>query len=441
MKQRSSLVMVLTITFLIITHSIGYAGEKYRSKGQWWIDMYTQVTPAKNEHINRAKDILSNLWNHAKRSDTKSPRLIVIPRKYDHEVTSQAFTLPDGSIIITETLLDLTLEKNADASIKGDSRLAFVLAHELTHLLSKDHEHFGSVLLFQQITDEDQLKDARLAELHADENGIFIMTMAGYNPKEVFDLDGTNFFADYQKSIRKKLKLARKQKGIEKHPEAILRANELRLRLVIFSEKLTLFSTGITRYQQGRFRQAEELFRTFFQYFPSREVANNIGVCFHQQALRQIIGCKDLHFQLKPAVFLEVNSRADIFKDYSREVQIGDEVLSTCKPDEQFRQLISSAKQYLDTAIQKSGNYRTASANMAALMITRENYPSAIQTIKSIIEEDPLSDYMKINLATALYLKNPNENRKRSLSLLEDIPHESPVFNHSRITLNQITDD
>ena len=427
--------VALIIVCILFINTTAYPDVKHRSKGQWWIYMYTEVLPSENKYIDKARLILKNLWNQAQRSGIKPPKLIVIPRKYDQEVTSQAFILPDSSLIITESLLDLTIAKNEADEATGEARLAFVLSHELTHLLNKDHKHFGSVLLFQKIVDKNYLKDARLAELHADENGIFIMTMAGYKPKQVFDLDGTNFFADYQNKIRKKLKLPEKTKNDEMHPEAILRAEELRLRLVMFTDKLRLFATGIERYHQERYRQSEELFRTFFHYFPSREVANNTGLSIFQQARNRVAGCKDLHYRLKPAILLDGKTRGDIFIDYIKKSQISEKDFIACRPDAQFRELIKSAEEFLTLAEKKDDGYQSAKVNQAALKIIEGNYSAAIQAIEPLFLEDPANPYSKTNLALALFLSDPEGYRSRSLSLLREISAESTIYQQTLINI------
>jgi len=82
----------------------------------------------------------------------------------------------------------------------GDSRLAFLIGHELAHLAKDDFWHGSAFAAVSSYKDETQVRRiltsqlektggsldfVKTQELQADSYGIIYMTMAGYDPKAI----------------------------------------------------------------------------------------------------------------------------------------------------------------------------------------------------------------------------------------------------------------
>ncbi len=94
----------------------------------------------------------------------QKPPIIITP-----ELKKDACVLPNGNIIITTGLV---------ASCESDDELAFIIAHELSHIVAKDFENSGTPAL----TGSKGIPDSELRELKADMSAVHYIKNAGYNP-------------------------------------------------------------------------------------------------------------------------------------------------------------------------------------------------------------------------------------------------------------------
>lgn len=90
------------------------------------------------------------------------PRIIVV-----NDSVRNAWVQPDRSIVITTGLL---------SECASDDEMAFIIAHEASHVISKDYRE--SVPEFSPASD---IPAGELAEISADINGAFFAKKAGYN--------------------------------------------------------------------------------------------------------------------------------------------------------------------------------------------------------------------------------------------------------------------
>ncbi|MBI2412008.1 MAG: M48 family metalloprotease [Deltaproteobacteria bacterium] len=91
------------------------------------------------------------------------PRIIVV-----NDTVRNAWVQPDRSIIITTGLL---------SECASDDEMAFIIAHEASHVISKDYRE--KVPEFSPATD---IPAGELAEISADINGAFFARKAGFTP-------------------------------------------------------------------------------------------------------------------------------------------------------------------------------------------------------------------------------------------------------------------
>lgn len=79
-----------------------------------------------------------------------------------------AWVRPDRTIILTSGLI---------SACASDDEIAFIIAHEASHVISKDYMH--SVPAF---TNSPEVPAIQMKEISADINGVFFVKKAGYNP-------------------------------------------------------------------------------------------------------------------------------------------------------------------------------------------------------------------------------------------------------------------
>ena len=169
------------------------------------------MRPENDPQAKRAYEIFDRLIRAAGSRPGIVPRLFIA--KTEPRNISLPISIPDGSIIISKKTLEICAK---DPGL-SDDRLAFVLGHELAHLLKDDfwHMKFFSAIksaekekpsdakLLSEIKEIVGTTDQVLAkELQADEFGIIYASMAGFNTSAIVTDDNVNFFAEWLKGRR-----------------------------------------------------------------------------------------------------------------------------------------------------------------------------------------------------------------------------------------------
>jgi tetratricopeptide (TPR) repeat protein len=414
------------LTFLIaLMTCLPFVYAQDKGNRQWWVNSYGEVTREHMLEIDRATAIFDHIWNSAQPTTIKKPRLLFLPESAEKWIDSWAISIADGSIIMVESLLPLAFDVGSRQRKFGDSRLAFVLSHELAHLIHKDHETLGVPLLFQALTSETDLQEARQIEISADYKGLFIMTMAGYNPRNVLQTDST-FFNEYALKVRKKIRSIGNNKKSNRHPESAVRAEELRVKLMAFADHLQLFYKGVDAYQNQKLDKAEQAFRDFMKVYPGRETLNNLGLTLYQKARTYISGCSGIHYKLIPATQLVTRTDADLLVPEQTRISVEIKKQPSCRPD-LFQKMINKAGKMLQLAREKDQTYKPVLVNLTALQITRRKYRDANHASGNLLAQsaDP---HALNNKALALYLLNAKQNQKESVQLLKNVSNKSPVY-------------
>jgi predicted Zn-dependent protease len=419
----------LLISFSVLGPSWSLvAADDYKADGDWWRRVYGEVPTSDNQSVLKAEMIFFKLWQAAQPAAIQHPRLIVISRKAEKWLDSWALTLADGSIVLVESVLDLAFDNSINNSQNSSSRLAFIIAHELAHLVQKDHQRFGTPLLFQTFSSNQEISKAYQAEIEADRYGIFLMTMAGYDPKNVLKPDQKSFFDEYESKVRQKIRSVGEFNDRKQHPRVKHRVLSLRKRLVNFNEELNHFLSGVDLYRQGDFKKAEEQFESFSKVFSSREVVNNLGLSRYQQAVVKTMGCKQPRFKLLPATWLEIKTLGEKLKLLNITELISEEQAQTCNPDEEFLRLIESARSEFELAFKKDSSFWPARLNLSACMIIKGNYQPAIKQVDSILKLDKENEFAVHNKTVALYLSDTAKYKEEAVKLMRRLSNDSKVY-------------
>lgn len=175
----------------------------------------------------------------------------------------------------------------------GDDRLAFVLGHELAHLMQ---DHFWHIKYFQSWKQSQgatmpsaqpaglSLDQLQHQEFQADTHGILYATMAGFNPQAVVPNDRkVNFFQAWLQAWRP---LGHRVTSSGTHPNAEQRDEVLRISLQRVAHQAAAFQAGLWWLYAGDYGRAVQAFKQFLDLFPAREVYHNLALSHHLLALQ-----------------------------------------------------------------------------------------------------------------------------------------------------------
>jgi hypothetical protein len=265
-----------------------------------------------------------------------------------------------GRILISKKAIQLCYKDVKQAV--GDARLAFLFAHEMTHLAKN---HFA---LKKKLSPNLKCEMKKNIELDADANALIIVAMAKYNPFNIFD-------SQYSRFIHKWVALKSKKFETLNHcyPSPDERLHNLENEIKMVQDKFDLFNTGLRLYQVGKFDDALQFFIEFSTIFPCREVHNNIGLIYYQKAIKSFAEYdfqKAYQFMLSTA--LDTTTLADIFNQTSAQTKGNDK----SKRDE-FKNNLKLAKDRFKLSCFLDQTYLPAYINLSSVDILNQEYDSA----------------------------------------------------------------
>jgi len=279
----------------LLIYAAVVAADDPRTHATYYIEVFGEVDAEDDSNVRRAHQVFEQVRNVAEDPIGFTPALKVI----NSDRQPWALALPDGYIILSRGALDICYDGSGIE--QGNARLAFVLGHELAHLVSRDFWHRKVFLSlsgtskseylsgvkgivaddFFDDTETAKSKTIKRKELHADDAGFLYASLAGYQTTLIFDqIKGKNFLNDWVRQTRTL------NDNTHLGPEE--RSNFLKARFSAIAAKVAFFKAGVQLAQFGRFRDAQYLFEAFAQSFPSHEVSTNLGYVHFQQALQFI---------------------------------------------------------------------------------------------------------------------------------------------------------
>jgi tetratricopeptide (TPR) repeat protein len=322
------------------------ADVKGKDSAQYYIENYISADE-NDEHVHRVHHIFEKMRLVADKSRHRDPEGLVIIQSFKEPNEPLALALPDGYIVLSQRALDIMY--NGVSLAHGDTRVAFVLGHELAHLAKDDFWHRE----FLSATDDPELikryrdNDGKRKEIEADDRGFIYAAMAGY-PVDQLLADGKyqqNFLVYWQQQTFQ---------GVdETHPRPEDRAKILRARLQSWLEKLPYYHFGVRLSHFGRCDDAVYFLKEFSKDFPAREVFNNLGVCKLQQA-RLALG-EEAYLYWLPSVLDTTTPVKNISWPY----------VSKGERDVIARKFLKDAKRYFKLAAEMDPSYVPAYVNMA----------------------------------------------------------------------------
>lgn len=410
MEIKKQLLCLLTGALLAIAAVPLYAAPQVeKDTAAWWERNIGRLTHKDEPLAGRFESVVARVSAAADSNAARPPKVLLLKRGSGQ----WAAALPDGTVLISQEALVICYQGVAPE--KGDSRLAFLIGHELAHQAKNDFWQADAIesmkgfvsknpkalqVVSDYIRETSDLENspqsekvAKAKELQADAYGIVYMTMAGYDPHAVVDRDGTNFVEEFVSRVIGKKDV----KDVEDaaHPSPAKRAEFLRTQLAAVANELELFRVGVRYYQQGRYKEAIPYFERFRQQFPSREVFNNLGLAHYQLALEQLAGCDpSLAYQYKLPALLDTETLAAATRGGER---------GSCLQNQDFLYEIGEAVKNLELARAKDPRYLPARINQASALLIAGNPSSAKAIANEALRLAPQNPDAQTVQAIALY--------------------------------------
>jgi len=427
--------LILLIFFIIPTHhSAGAQNET--DHASWWIKTYG-LHDTGDKMVSRVHGIFNKVNAAADKQSKHFPKLIILKSAGK----DNALCLPDGAVILTQTAISACYN-NGNLQM-GDSKIAFIIAHELAHLSNGDfwqppdmpsnksskandkHQYPADMLILLN-----SLEDTKLKEFHADDFAIIYMTMAGYDPLIIINSGGSNFFHQWHAYFG-----TTHDKTNDTHPPAEQRAQLIALRINDIVRSIKQFEIGIRLYQLGKYKDALVFLESFCEKFPSREVYNNIGLIYYQLGINQIASCDpDLAYRFKLSTFIDTETRAAKMRKPNTQ-------RNRCQSD-----YFQHAIRYLRNACEKDPFYIPAYINYSSALIMTGQYVRAAGVLRDVMKTDKnLPDALN-NFAVALYLMGPDPFIKVDMFsdaslMLKEVIKNNPNYPDACFNLARIQDE
>lgn len=402
------------IFFLFILMITYYRYGQNSDYTQWWIYHYGDYANTNGRNDPRVKwafEVFERLRNVADKAEARLPRFFIINKTQGNIVCE----LPDGGIIIDSGTLGICY---ADVGKEqGNSRMAFILGHELAHLANKDYIRSEAFMALQKYGDEKnrdelagdfKINGDRAKELLADKKGAVYASMAGYKIDSLVG-EKDNFLLYWAK-----------QTGItdsvadSRHPAMQNRAQFIRSQLLSVVKQVELFRAGVLLFQVGSFHDAASAFIEFSKVYPAREVFNNIGACYFNLALNLIcIKFREEYYQFKLSVAIDYSTMSENIhprgeKDYLK--------------DKDISGYINKAVEYFELAAARDAYDRGCRYNLAAALILKKDYAYALGACDYILKQDPQDIDALNNKAIAFYYYGQSEGldtTQKAIQMLE----------------------
>src|SRR5262245_16396523 len=199
-RQRSCGWQEWAVALLVLLGCAAAAAAQSREQEhvEYWRKNYQELRPTEDARAATAYTIFQRLVQVAGTRPGVVPRLLIIVR--DPWDIVLPIALPDGSIVLSKRVLDVCYQVPA----QGEDRLAFVLGHEIAHLLNNDLWHISFFTHKPSMPPEVFPAHVVASELRADEQGILYAAMAGFHTHAIVTLDPhVDFFVEWGRALER----------------------------------------------------------------------------------------------------------------------------------------------------------------------------------------------------------------------------------------------
>ena len=399
----------------IILSSVCYADYSETENIEFWRKNYKELTPAMDKRVDRAQEIFKRLKYAAGVGDEERPSLYILAE--DPYQLSLPIAIRDKWVIMSKHVLDICYS-DPDT---GADKLAFVLGHELAHLLHDSYMHVELFNAIDKLRSQGNGKELSVdklrklvskpehfayREFEADERGITYAAMAGFDTSAVVgERGGKSFFQEWQdaQGIGRYLP----DNISDTHPVIKLREQEMLKQLKTVDSRAQLFRIGMMYYEAGNFELAAKYLSEFLPNFPSREVYHNLAISYHQLAIRRYLeSAPSKELDVKFNLIADPESRA-IYSSVHREG----------KKEESFGELLKKAIKFYNKALQLDPAYQIAYVNLGAAYILAGDPYKAIALLKDTVLKWPANSDMHNVLGVAFFLIDKKNEALNQLNM------------------------
>ncbi|MBN1998011.1 hypothetical protein JW935_10690 [candidate division KSB1 bacterium] len=407
----------ILVIFILLSANLTVYGQELVTVEKLYIDFWLNLYPLAqvDQKVKVAYHVFEKLLRVADKPIGVLPELYIL----DGLKLGQVLALPDGSIILPSRTIDFC---NKAPQKYFETRLAFILGHELKHILKEDYNTFYTLQNFlatgnspetdfqrywQKIVYDQYDTSRRFLEKEADEYGILYASLAGFNVEPLLSESG-NFIKDYHIAAGISTSIGRS----ELSPDA--RRDSLLVVLSDISGSLDLYHFANYLYVIGFYDQAIEAFKKFVQRYPSKNVFNNLGLCYYQKAYH-------LYNQIFNNERFDLSAfRLSISFDPTSGFAAADNNfrgLSKNQGRQQFNTAIQNALEYFNQALSRDPRYEITLNNIGCAYLLKGELDFAKGYFKKAMDVNPYSLYAYNNLGVAL-IKEYEETNTNSREIL-----------------------
>ncbi len=375
----------------------------------YWLKNYNQVSHG--TEIEFAQSVFNRVVTVADKPVGVLPTLYIFSNLKPY----QLFATKDGGIVLPIQIIQFCKKNKID----GQAQLAFLLSHEIKHIVRGDYELREMLMKFiedldsqedhnytKQATLSPELNRLKAMEIQADQYGLLYSALAGFDIESIISPQN-NFILKFYEFV------GFDPYGSLSNPSVIERDGAIRQKTNKIIEHIDLFDYGIKLYAIGEYDAAIDVFTKFLSQFPSREVFTNRGLCYYQKAYLLYSKWKpnainenpNFIFKLSPQI--ESTSRAEfatrsINQDFEELILHNlNKAITDFKEaerlDDQYPTIYNNlgcayllkgdlgfAKDYFKTSIKINKKYKEAHNNLAICYIAEGNGKTAESTLLDV---------------------------------------------------------
>ena len=322
----------------------------------------------------------------------------------DHKLTVHA--LKPNQVVISRSAIEFCY-KNVDQLV-GESRLAFVLGHEIAHFINNDSINISYYQRLAQNSRHFFGKLLDLVEYKADWDSTIFMTIANYHPKLIVNNEDINFFQEWGTHIHSS-------------KNNRFRAEKLVQQMKYIIQYAYIFNIGTRLFQMGRWDDALLFLKQFISVLPFQEAYYNIGSIYFQKAITE----KYQEFKF-PGLWA-ANSRIDhLCLKYDKQTS-----------DDLYHKYMDLASLYFEKSYRIDQLYLPGIVFFhASQNLSGHSSQKIILPYESGITDNPA---LKTNYALASYLADPAGNYTQSMETLTNISQVQPQFYDALYNAGYIT--
>ncbi|MDH3603381.1 MAG: hypothetical protein OEU26_27530, partial [Candidatus Tectomicrobia bacterium] len=443
------------LTLLIASGSSVEADARQdKNRIEYWRANYQELKPADDPRVVRARTIFQRLTQVAGRRPDVQPKLFMI--KNDPWHLTLPIALPQGWIVLSQGVLEMCYQEPT----RGDDRLAFILAHELSHQLNGDLWHLRFFQAVEAAPNQQPVAspvdtEVRRAasrtehvltrELQADERGIIYAAMAGFDPHAIVTADDrVNFFADWVRALHPDRIGGLSPEQL--HPTPQERAEALKTHLHQVVNQTAAFQAGLWWYYAGDYPQAIQAFDHFRGLFPGREVIHNLAASHHRLALQLHQAWKPdkptVPFQISMAIAPETRA-SEMYLDNRTRASRGK--VASADAAILFREHLDHAIRLYREVLQLDASYASSARNLGSALIVRAVHSTGVDrqadlaetvmTLSRALRYQPTDVAILTNLGVALFYEGQFDRAKTSLHQAWTLApaYAAPVYNLGHI--------